>query len=113
MLGVPGVSAIIVGVDACIAAVIAYYILGGAGSLTYQSADYMSVNINTPYRLQQVIILAVALIFLCLVTVYLFSRRKAKQNGHPLLFDGTIKRLLWSFFLPLVVGGILCISLLW
>lgn len=36
--------------------------------------------------------------------------QKAWKNHQQLQFDRTAKRFLWNFFMPLVVGGILCLS---
>ena len=69
--------------------------------------------VDTPAKLQLLIVFASLLIIVCIVTVILMCRHKAHQNNQSLLFDFNTKRLLWNFFLPLVVGGILCISLIW
>ena len=91
-----GLSSIVIGIYACIAAIIAYSILG---------------NTTPVPRLD--VVFASLLIIVCIVTVILMCRHKAHQNNQSLLFDFNTKRLLWNFFLPLVVGGILCISLIW
>ena len=70
-----GLSSIVIGIYACIAAIIAYSILGN-------TTPVPRLDVDTPAKLQ-------------------------------LLFDFNTRRLLWNFFLPLVVGGILCISLIW
>ena len=91
---------------ACIAAIIAYSILGN-------TTPVPRLDVDTPAKLQLLIVFASLLIIVCIVTVILMCRHKAHQNNQSLLFDFNTKRLLWNFFLPLVVGGILCISLIW
>jgi len=113
VLSLSGMSAILVGIYACIAAVIAYYILGGTGQLSWDFIELPRLNINTPYRLRLMLMFAAVLVVLCLLTVYWLSHLKAKRNKQRLAFDRTTKRLLWNFFLPLAVGGILCLSLIY
>lgn len=115
-LSLNGSSAIIVGIYACIAAVIAYFILGGDDLIrpgiigTYHMP---MLQVNTPYRLYILLLFAAVLIAICLITVVLMCRYKARKNNQKLQFDHTTQRLLWNFFLPLIVGGILCLSLIW
>lgn len=111
-LSLDGISAIFVGVYACIGAIIAYYLLGGTGKLSWDFIEFPRLNVNTPYRLQLMLIFATLLVILCLATVFLFSYRKAKRNRQHFTFDRTARRLLLHFFLPLVAGGILCLSLI-
>lgn len=101
-----GLSSIVIGIYACIAALIAYYTLGNA-------TPFPRLEVNTPAKLRLLTGFASLLIILCIATVILMCRHKARQNNQPLVFDFNTKRLLWNFFLPLVVGGILCISLIW
>ena len=100
-----GLSSIVIGIYACIAAIIAYSILGN-------TTPVPRLDVDTPAKLQLLIVFASLLIIVCIVTVILMCRHKAHQNNQSLLFDFNTKRLLWNFFLPLVVGGILCISLI-
>lgn len=101
-----GLSPIIIGVYACIAAAVAYHILGS-------DAPVPMLKINTPAKLQLLTAAALLLIAVSLTTVLLLCRRKARRNGSKLVFDFNTRRLLWNFFLPLAVGGVLCLALLW
>lgn len=105
-LSLNGTSAIVIGLYACIAACIAYYTLGSNDRL-------FMLEVNTPLRLRLLLIFAIILILLSIVTVVGMCRRTARQNNRQLQLDRTARRLLWNFFLPLVVGGILCLSLIW
>lgn len=107
-----GTSAILVGFYACLAAGIAYYILGGVPEIPGNHSIPM-LQINTPARLRLLLIFALFLIGICISTVILMCRHKARLNHQPFCLDRTAKRLLWNFFLPLFVGGILCISLIY
>lgn len=102
-----GLSSICAGIYALIAAALAYLFLG------YNNGTTLNLNVNTPSKLNSVTLAAVVLVGLCLLTAYALSSRKAKKSGHRLKFDHATKRLLWNFFVPLVAGGIMCLSLLY
>jgi hypothetical protein len=57
------------------------------------------------------VFLAISILGLSLITAFLFSFRKAKQNGQK-LFDHTAWRLFWQMAVPLIAGGILSFALL-
>ena len=103
-LSLSGLSAIFVGIYAFIGAYIAYYIL--------DPTKITTLNINTPYRLQIIVILALILLTISLITAFYLSWIKAKKNGLRLRLDSISIRLLINFFVPLLAGGILCFSLL-
>lgn len=105
-LSLNGTSAIVIGIYACIAAWIAYHILGSSDRL-------FILEVNTPVRLRLLFICAILLILLSIITVVVMCRHTARKNNRQLQLDRTARRLLWNFFLPLVVGGILCLSLIW
>lgn len=105
-LSLNGTSAIVIGIYACIAAWIAYHILGSSDRL-------FMLEVNTPVRLRLLFICAILLILLSIITVVVMCRHTARKNNRQLQLDRTARRLLWNFFLPLVVGGILCLSLIW
>lgn len=107
-----GASAIVIGLYSCLAAIIAYYILGGISPLSETSSIPM-LQINTPDRLRILLIFAAILIGICLLTVILMCRHKALKNNRPFGLDRTAKRLLWNFFLPLTAGGIFCLAMLY
>lgn len=110
-LSFSGVSPIIIGIYSCIAAVIAHYILGGKGG-HFLLGFYPTLQVNTPEKLKILVLFSIVLIVICITTVYFMCRHKAHKNNQTLQFDHTTQRLLWNFFLPLIVGGILCISLI-
>lgn len=113
-LSLSGLSAIIIGIYACIAALLAYLFLGGEVTTPYAvSNNFPILQVNTASKLRLLVLSALILIILCIVTAILMSKWKARQNNQHLSFDRTAKRLLWNFFLPLVAGGILCLSLLY
>ncbi len=54
---------------------------------------------------------ALAVLALSLVTAFVLSGRKARRTGHK-LFDHASRNLMWSMAVPLLAGGVVCISLL-
>ena len=105
VLSLSGSSAIFVGIYALVGAYIAYCIFEPVSGL-------ITLNINTPYRLQVIVILALALLAISLTTAFYLSWIKAKKSGHQLRLDQISIRLLINFFVPLLAGGILCTALL-
>ena len=97
-----GTSAILIGIYACIAATLAATMIYGDHGI-----------LATDFRLLPALVgLAILLIVLSLATAAMMSARKAKRMNQRLVFDRTARRFLWNFFLPLVAGGILCLSCL-
>lgn len=110
-LSLSGLSGVFAGIYALIGAYVAYlycnhiYTHGqftGDGSVTFTQKDVYT----------NFILLALVILFLSIVTAYVFSNRKAKQNGQT-LFDHTAIRVLINLAIPLVAGGIFCIALLY
>ena len=79
-----GLSSIVIGIYACIAAIIAYSILGN-------TTPVPRLDVDTPAKLQLLIVFASLLIIVCIVTVILMCRHKAHQNNQSLLFDFNTK----------------------
>ena len=100
-----GLSSIVIGIYACIAAIIAYSILGN-------TTPVPRLDVDTPAKLQLLIVFASLLIIVCIVTVILMCRHKAHQNNQKRLRQLCLYPL-FPIQHSLVVGGILCISLIW
>ena len=96
-LSLSGWSSVIIGIYSCIAAMIAQYVLAQTG------IDKTGI----------LFLFAITLIALSLLTTILMCRHKAQRQHRQLQLDLPTRRLLWNFFLPLLVGGILCLSLIW
>ena len=62
-----GLSSIVIGIYACIAAIIAYSILGN-------TTPVPRLDVDTPAKLQLLIVFASLLIIVCIVTVILMCR---------------------------------------
>ncbi|WP_108802385.1 hypothetical protein [Aquimarina sp. Aq107] len=94
-----GLSGILAGVYAIIGAAIAYYLVSISG-IDYVIAEGKIFN--------YILIDLAAVALLSIITGIILSNRKAKQNNET-LWNGTSKRLLTAFLIPLVTGGIFII----
>ena len=95
VLSLSGLSSVAVGALALLAAFVAGWLLAFDGISQY-------------YKLKLLVAGAVVLFALCLLVVLLFAKHKAAKNNIPFKFDMTSRKMMWYFFLPLVVGGLLC-----
>ncbi|WP_027393739.1 hypothetical protein [Aquimarina latercula] len=94
-----GLSGILAGIYAIIGAAIAYYLVSVSG-IDYVIAEGKIFN--------YILIDLAAVALLSIITGIILSNRKAKQNNET-LWNGTSKRLLTAFLIPLVTGGIFII----
>ncbi len=107
IMSLDGASAILAGVYALVAVVAGYFIAGGDFS---QSNPFVSsLIVFSPGKLTALVAVAVALMAACIATVISMARCKARKRGERLRLDRVSARLLWSFFMPIAVGAMLCI----
>ncbi len=95
-LSLSGLSGIMAGIYALIGAAFTYYLVSTSGR------DYLILD-GKVFTYVLLILLSVAL--LSIITAILLSTRKARKNNET-LWNGTSKRLLSAFLIPLVTGGI-------
>ncbi|GAA4274308.1 hypothetical protein U6A24_15135 [Aquimarina gracilis] len=91
-----GLSGIMAGIYALIGAAIAYYLVSISGR-DYLILDGKIFN----YILLDLVLVAL----LSIVTAIILSTQKAKKNNET-LWNGTSRRLLTAFLIPLITGGI-------
>lgn len=108
-LTLSGASSIVIGIYATLAAIGAYLILGNGQPFSWDRLPLILVH--TPHRLHLLMALAAILVVVSILTVVALSWRQARKTGQKLTLDTPARRLLWSFAMPLIVGGILCLSL--
>lgn len=99
VLSFSGLSSVVVGVYAIIAAAIGNYVIN-------------DLSVSEYLRNKIFIGGGVLLIVISLITVLLFAKRKAGKNNLPFQLDSITKKLLGHFFLPMSVGGILSLLLI-
>jgi hypothetical protein len=101
-ISLSGLAGIFAGVYALIGAAVAYYIVVNSGR------DYLILD-GYVFRL---ILLDLALIaFFSVSTAILITTRKAKSDGVK-IWDETTRKLLMSFLVPLISGGIYILIIL-
>ena len=97
-LSLSGLSGVFAGVYALIGAWIGY------------RAIYLE-NLSYDETLWTCVSVSLLVLFLSIITAYIFSSRKARRAGVR-LFDNSARRLAWHMLVPLVAGGILCVALI-
>ncbi|HET8803616.1 MAG TPA: hypothetical protein VFM72_03495 [Aequorivita sp.] len=95
-ISLSGLSGIFAGIYAIIGALIAYLFLFP------KSGEFLTLN-GLNFKLLLVLLASVAI--LSIVTAYLLTTNKAKQNNEK-IWDATTRRLLINFLIPLITGGI-------
>lgn len=105
-ISLSGLSGILAGVYALIGAYFAKYILANYNYLS-QHRNPMNID-NIQFKL---IVIAIIVAFLSVITAFILTKRKAKKDGTK-IWDGTTKRLLFNFLVPLATGGIFSLILL-
>ncbi len=91
-----GLSGIMAGIYALIGAAVAYYLVSISGR-TYLILDGKIFN--------YILLDLAAVALLSIITAIILSTRKAKKNNE-VLWNGTSRRLLTAFLIPLITGGI-------
>ena len=96
---ISGLSIVIVGVLASIAAAYIHFVLG-------------NYSINTPSKLHITVIVALSLLAVAFMIAFVMAYLKAKRQQLRFTFDATMRKLLVNFLIPLVAGGLFCFALL-
>ena len=103
-MSISGISAILVGIYACIGTGLVYFILNKQDSFD-TLFNIPLLNINTTYQLASICLIALGVLVLSLLTTFTMSYQKAKKGYRNIFKDKSVHRLLWNFFLPLLTGG--------
>ncbi len=105
-ISLSGISGIMAGIFAMIGAYLAY-------QTVYFSQDYLSYRKAdlSDYAVIKLIIIAVTVLVLSLGSGFFFTQRKARKSNLK-LWDKQAQRLTINLMIPLGVGGILCLILL-
>ncbi len=95
-ISLSGLSGILAGIYAIVGAALAYFLVFPL------RGEYLTLH-GWPFQLTIILLLSVAV--LSVLTAYYLTTKKAKKNGEA-IWDATTKRLLISFLVPLLTGGI-------
>ena len=101
-ISLSGLSGIMAGIYALIGAAVAYYLVANSGR------DYLILD----GEIINLIFLDLFLVAFCsIVTGIILTTRKAKKDGAK-IWDGSSKRLVINFLIPLITGGLYILIIL-
>ena len=106
-----GWSIIIIGLLASVVSAGAWTLLLPHEGLSWMPEGWNGLLINSPYRTLIASACAVALLVVSFAVVCCGSYRLMKRQG-DVVFGKTIRRPLFHFSVPMVVGGLLCVAML-
>ncbi|MDV7698447.1 hypothetical protein N6B72_16090 [Chryseobacterium soli] len=106
-ISLSGLSGVVAGLAALIGAGYVYFVLKREG-ISYFDGDR---NIYQPELVRELVIIGALILFVALLSGYIFTANKSRKKGLK-IWDATTKRLLITFVVPLITGGIFCLALL-
>lgn len=113
-ISLSGLSGVSAGIMGLIAAIIMHVKFGEF--MRTSVTDYETGKVFTAAARSELILFGIILSVIVLAITFalaiFFTARKAKKSGMP-VWDGSAKRLVVNLFIPLVVGGVFCLALLY
>ncbi len=106
-ISLSGLSGVVAGLAALIGAGYVYFVFKREG-IDYFDGDR---NIFHPALVKELVLIGTVILFTALLSGYVFTANKSKKKGQK-IWDATTKRLLLTFAVPLVTGGVFCLALL-
>lgn len=106
-ISLSGLSGVVAGLAALIGAGYVYFVLQREG-ISYFDGDR---NIYQPALVRELVIIGALILVVALLSGYIFTANKSRKKGLK-IWDATTKRLLVTFIVPLITGGIFCLALL-
>lgn len=106
-ISLSGLSGVFAGLAALIGAGYVYFVLQREG-ISYFDGER---NFYSPSLVTELITIGALILGTALLSGYIFTANKSKKKGLK-IWDATTKRLLITFLVPLVTGGIFCLALL-
>ncbi|KPH11224.1 hypothetical protein [Chryseobacterium sp. ERMR1:04] len=107
-ISLSGLSGVVAGLAALIGAGYVYVVFQREG-INYFDGDR---NIFHPALVRELVIIGTLILFVAILSGYFFTANKSKKKGLK-IWDATTKRLLFTFSVPLVTGGMVCLALLY
>ena len=111
-----GLSGVFAGIYALIGASYVYWLLSGLGIYDQNSVKRVEDLYRKSFVLQEIVgellLVAILVLVAAVITAIVLTIRKSKKNKLK-IWDKTTKRLLINFLLPLFVGGVFCLVLIW
>ncbi|WP_449401493.1 hypothetical protein [Chryseobacterium wanjuense] len=107
-ISLSGLSGVFAGMAALIGAGYVYFVFQREG-IDYFDGER---NIFRPALVKELVIIGIVILLVAILSGYIFTANKSKKKGLK-IWDATTKRLLVTFAVPLVTGGIFCLGLLY
>ena len=104
-ISLSGLSGILAGVYALVGSFVGKFLIN-----SYQNSESSISLMPISYFELLLVSVAALILILSVTTAFLFTHKKVKENNEQ-LWNSASKRLLKSFAIPLITGGILCIVL--
>lgn len=107
-ISLSGLSGVFAGLTALIGAMYVYFVFQREG------IDYFDGNRNvfTADLVNELFWIGLVILIMAIAFGYFFTARKSKANNLK-IWDSTTKRLLISFAIPLITGGLFCLGMLY
>jgi len=106
-ISLSGLSGVVAGFAAIIGAAYVYFVFQREG-IDYFDGDR---NIFGKALVQELVLIGAVILVVAIASGYILTAKKSKKKGLK-IWDATTKRLLITFAVPLVTGGLFCLGLL-
>lgn len=107
-ISLSGLSGVVAGLAAIIGAVYVYFVFQREG-IDYFEGDR---NIFGRQLVNELVLTGAVILVVAILSGYILTANKSKKKGLK-IWDATTKRLLMTFVIPLVTGGLFCLILLY
>ncbi|MCW3169778.1 hypothetical protein OMO38_14725 [Chryseobacterium sp. 09-1422] len=107
-ISLSGLSGVVAGLAAIIGAAYVFFVFKREG-IDYFDGDR---NIFSKALVQELVVIGAVILVVAIASGYVFTANKSKKKGLK-IWDATTKRLLVTFAVPLVAGGLFCLILLY
>ena len=109
---ISGWSIVIVGLLASVVSAGAWLMLLPHSDISWLPTTCNGILINSPFRTKIAVFSALLLLVISFSTVSFFSLHKMKKQNGAVKLDSTLRRCLFHFCVPMLVGGLLCAAML-
>jgi len=107
-ISLSGLSGVVAGLAAIIGAVYVYFVFQREG-IDYFDGDR---NIFGKHLVNELVMIGAVILVIAILSGYILTANKSKKKGLK-IWDATTKRLLLTFAVPLITGGLFCLILLY
>jgi predicted lysophospholipase L1 biosynthesis ABC-type transport system permease subunit len=107
-ISLSGLSGVVAGLAAIIGVVYVYFVFQREG-INYFDGNR---NIFNPALVRELVWIGITILVTAVLSGYVFTANKSKKKGLK-IWDATTKRLLITFAVPLIAGGLFCLALLY